>query len=361
MVAQLRERNFILSRYGGEVYGFVHRAFLEYLAAADIAHRYKEDREWTPEELVAYVIDRHAEDSAWHEVILLVIGQIPERDAAHAIDRLLQLHRSPDHFGNRMLVLAVRALAEVTKIRTLASQSGAVADALCGAVSDSFLAGEAGLGAALPALETFNEYWTGRQRYLHWFLLRGQHLEEVSDAAEVAGALRLSVELAHALALFSPAPGVRGMVLSEISRLTKDVTTTRTLWMDRATSDPHEEPRRTALQLLSRSFVQHSQAVAALRDRSSLDSVPALRIEAFQAWAAATDACEVYEVGALALDDEHPDVRCCGIWILGFGCPGDPRGRETLQQRAQSDPEPDVRSAAAEALKAAEMLVPTRT
>ncbi|MEU9800793.1 HEAT repeat domain-containing protein, partial [Streptomyces sp. NPDC051000] len=136
---------------------------------------------------------------------------------------------------------------------------------------------------------------------------------------------------------------------------------TRALLTNRATTDPHEEPRRTALQLLSRSFVQHSQAVTTLRDRSRLDSVPALRIEAFQTWAAATDACEVYEVGALALDDEHPNVRCCGIWILGFGCPGDPRGRETLRQRAQSDPEPDVRGVAAEALKAAEMLVPTRT
>jgi len=34
MIAQFRERNFILSFYGAGVYGFVHRAFLEYFCAA---------------------------------------------------------------------------------------------------------------------------------------------------------------------------------------------------------------------------------------------------------------------------------------------------------------------------------------
>src|SRR5262249_22727474 len=39
MLGQFRERNFILARFGGEVYGFVHRAFLEYLAADDVYPR----------------------------------------------------------------------------------------------------------------------------------------------------------------------------------------------------------------------------------------------------------------------------------------------------------------------------------
>ena len=44
MITQLRTRNYILARYGPGVYGFVHRAFLEYLAAADITQRF-DDRE----------------------------------------------------------------------------------------------------------------------------------------------------------------------------------------------------------------------------------------------------------------------------------------------------------------------------
>ncbi|WP_322768223.1 NACHT domain-containing protein, partial [Frankia sp. Cr1] len=40
MLAQFRERNFILSRYGADVYGFVHRAFLEYFCADEIVRRF---------------------------------------------------------------------------------------------------------------------------------------------------------------------------------------------------------------------------------------------------------------------------------------------------------------------------------
>ena len=36
MLRQFRERNFILSLFGGGVYGFVHRAFLEYFCADDL-------------------------------------------------------------------------------------------------------------------------------------------------------------------------------------------------------------------------------------------------------------------------------------------------------------------------------------
>ncbi|MFC8775955.1 NACHT domain-containing protein, partial [[Kitasatospora] papulosa] len=240
MVAQLRERNFILSRYGGEVYGFVHRAFLEYLAAADIAHRYKEDREWTPEELITSVVEQRADDPAWHEVILLVIGQIPERDAARAIDRLLYMHQQCANRNNRMLVLTIRALAEVRKIGALAPQSRAVVDSLRSAVSHSHYPGAAELQASLPALGTFNEYWTGRQRYLHWFLLLGQHQVKTYDSATVASALYLSLSEPSVLAHFSPSADVRRSSLQHVVDHLDDPTATLALLLDRATTDPHE-------------------------------------------------------------------------------------------------------------------------
>ncbi len=58
MVKQLRERNFILGHYGAGTYAFVHRTFLEYLAAEDIGRRYTREREWTPEELIDEVFVR---------------------------------------------------------------------------------------------------------------------------------------------------------------------------------------------------------------------------------------------------------------------------------------------------------------
>ncbi|MFE1734456.1 NACHT domain-containing protein, partial [Streptomyces bacillaris] len=271
MVAQLRERNFILSRYGGEVYGFVHRAFLEYLAAADIAHRYKEDREWTPEELITSVIEQRADDPAWHEVILLVIGQIPERDAARAIDRLLHLHQHCADHNNRMLVLTIRALAEVRKIGALTPQSKAVVDSLRCAVSHSNFPGAAQLQASLPALGTFNEYWTGRQRYLRWFLLLGQHQAKTHDAATVASALYLSISEPYVLACFSPSADVRGSSLQHVVDHWGDPAAILALLTDRATTDPHEGPRQTALQLLAVQFAEEPGTLALLTDRATTD------------------------------------------------------------------------------------------
>ena len=39
MIEQFRHRNFILSRFGPGLYGFVHRAFLEYCCAEEIVYR----------------------------------------------------------------------------------------------------------------------------------------------------------------------------------------------------------------------------------------------------------------------------------------------------------------------------------
>ncbi|MGH3915519.1 MAG: NACHT domain-containing protein [Pseudonocardiaceae bacterium] len=63
MLEQFRERNFILSRFGVGVYGFVHRAFLEYLAAADIVKQFHA-RELTEKQLITDVFGRRWPDPA---------------------------------------------------------------------------------------------------------------------------------------------------------------------------------------------------------------------------------------------------------------------------------------------------------
>src|SRR5215475_7678276 len=51
MIGQLRERNFILSRYGAEVYGFVHRAFLEFFCAQALVDRFQRVQELSLSEM----------------------------------------------------------------------------------------------------------------------------------------------------------------------------------------------------------------------------------------------------------------------------------------------------------------------
>ncbi|MFC9146083.1 NACHT domain-containing protein, partial [Streptomyces bacillaris] len=251
MLRQFRERNFILSRFGGEVYGFIHRAFLEYLAAADIAHRYKQDREWSPDELIQEVFAQRAGDPAWHEVLLLLVGQIGEQDAARAIDTFVELHRRrPIRHDDDMLVLAVRALAEVRKIGLLAPQSKAVIDALIEDAEDLSLIPKSRepqtrVGAALPALATFASHWSGRQRYLRWFHLRGQFLNSVSASAAVACSLYHDRDIPMVLAAHAWAPGARSAVLGLLAERWSEEPGTRELVYERATADPDSDSRGT--------------------------------------------------------------------------------------------------------------------
>jgi predicted NACHT family NTPase len=66
MLEQFRDRNFILSRFGPGLYGFVHRALLEYCCADEIVHRLNHEHTLTPEGLVQEVFGAHAEDPVWH-------------------------------------------------------------------------------------------------------------------------------------------------------------------------------------------------------------------------------------------------------------------------------------------------------
>jgi predicted NACHT family NTPase len=93
MLRQFRDRNFILSRFGAEVYGFVHRAFLEYLAAAQIVHRFTDERSLSEHDLVHGVFGARWADPAWHEVLVLVAGMINERFVPAIIDMLLSADR----------------------------------------------------------------------------------------------------------------------------------------------------------------------------------------------------------------------------------------------------------------------------
>ncbi|UAX58509.1 NACHT domain-containing protein (plasmid) [Streptomyces sp. A144] len=187
MVDRLHERAFLLHPYGADMYGFVHRTFLEYLAARELSRRYT-GREWTPEQLIDMLAER-ALNPVWHEVILLFIGQISRQaEAEHAtfIARLLHLHRRRNsaaltyrqqHERPHFLELAIRVLAEAHRIpraptnpedhpeRSLAIQSNAVVDTLTAHLS---IYPWAHLDGAVPALMSFPWSWTGRERYRRW-------------------------------------------------------------------------------------------------------------------------------------------------------------------------------------------------
>lgn len=89
LIEQLRERNFILCRYGSNLYGFIHRTFLEYFCAWSIVWKFNIKHEFNIEGLKG-VFEEHWGDEYWHEVLRLICGMIDEKFAETLINYLMQ-------------------------------------------------------------------------------------------------------------------------------------------------------------------------------------------------------------------------------------------------------------------------------
>jgi hypothetical protein len=98
MIQQFRERNFILSLYGANLYGFVHRAFLEFFCATAFVWKFEKARDLTIDQLKADVYGKHLDDQNWHEVLRLICGMLDEKWSAEIIGYLV-----PEVYKDRTL------------------------------------------------------------------------------------------------------------------------------------------------------------------------------------------------------------------------------------------------------------------
>ena len=124
MIQQFRERNFILSLYGANLYGFVHRAFLEYFCATAFTHKFEKTKELTIEQLKTDVYGKHWEVQSWHEVLRLICGMIDEKWAGEIISFLTNNTHFEllDDIGKRLpwnIALATQCLGELRNLRGL--------------------------------------------------------------------------------------------------------------------------------------------------------------------------------------------------------------------------------------------------
>lgn len=387
MIWQLRERNFILSRFGDEVYGFVHRAFLEYLAADDIARRYRRNHEWGEEELVREVFEVRARDPAWHEVLLLLVGKLGERGAGRVVDAVLRLHAEDTWRGRHdMLALAVRALAEVDRVDRLAPRSDDVVDALIDLLERklSWTALNA-LESMLPALALLGPEWEGRSRYLRWFLLRGQFQAGHRMASGIACALHSTPEALLLLAEHSPDSATRAEILRQtidrwpnlpaawdlvrgtldaldpesrrgalecLARYWGDDAGVRELLFDRAEFDQAPEPRGEALESVAERWPDSEDARELVVRRAGTEDDPGLRRLALRLlssrWADREDTWTVLRVRAVA--DQDPGPRAEALRRLARHRTDDRGLRQLLLERAVADQDPGPRAEALEAL-----------
>ncbi|AKB36261.1 putative lyase [Methanosarcina siciliae C2J] len=119
MVNQLRERNFVLCLYGADVFGFVHRTFLEYFCAMDIVQKF-DNHELNIETLKSDYFEKYWEDPTWHEVLRLVCG-MKEKFAGEIIESLMQTYNQ-NYFLKIPpwnIVLSIKCLSELRTPNTI--------------------------------------------------------------------------------------------------------------------------------------------------------------------------------------------------------------------------------------------------
>lgn len=338
MVRQFHDRSFILSRFGGEVYGFVHRSFLEYLTAADIVHRFNKEHVLSDRELIDGYFGRRCRDQSWHEVLQLTTGMLDERFANRAV--LKMLHADPhwaasDDVHPHHILVAIRCIGEVRKIHLMAEACVAAIDQVIRMLaiahrrmtrtfSDSL--NRAIEQSVLPVFATFAPYWPGRERYLTWFLRNG--FVEADDPATCLTATRVAVALCgddRALREFLRGQATRGWSIHH---------------------------RAAAGSVLARKWARDPQVQAVVRAQCATDPSWVVRHSALQAVVGALPG----EPGTLALlrervlVEEHGDIRRTAVRALATHWHGDPDTLPLLKSLADQDRHEEVRLAALEAI-----------
>ncbi|MBT8225256.1 MAG: NACHT domain-containing protein [Dactylosporangium sp.] len=307
MLAQFRERNFILSHFGGDIYGFVHRAFLEYFSASDIVHRFQDEQTLSLDELMVDVYGRRWSDPAWQEVLLLISGMINERFVGQAIDRLVEMN--PLWFFNstdppRHILLAVRCFGEVRRIGVLTAQGQRILLAIIDALEltrnlfdprSVRLVADSIRQFALPTLTAVGSQWPGRSRFLDWFKtttrlsVASRFLgadPALSVAVQIVAALFPEDEDVHALLLAPAVFDLRGDIgkaaVQAIATGWRDREDTLPWLRDRATNDPHWATRQAAVQAIATGWRDQDDTLPLLRDRATNDPHEDVRQEAVQ-------------------------------------------------------------------------------
>ncbi|MFF5298064.1 HEAT repeat domain-containing protein [Streptomyces sp. NPDC013161] len=360
MIDQLRTRNYILSRFGAGMYGFVHRAFLEYLAALDIVHRF-DDRLMDEKDLLM-LFEEHGADPAWSEVLLLVI-RMKERFAAAIIGRLLtadQAWRFDEAHLPAGSLLAVRALHEVRPSIRLAAQ----VDAVMARIFELLLMLEANPDgalqaalqeAALPTFTALGHRWFGARLFRTWYAGAGKSLSGpvAQLAARMNAPLGNEAELARDTRLDHD-PLVRAAAAEVLADRERDAAVYAQL-VQRADTDPAGEVRRTCINALVSRWWAEPTVRRLLEQRSEADPEPMVRRACVELLDGLWPTHPEFRAVVLrrAELDADPRVRAAAVTTLSNGFGVDPEADALVRDRLQGDADAVVRRAAVDGIMSA--------
>ena len=367
MIRQFRERNFVLSSYGAGLYGFVHRAFLEYFCATAFVRSFEKSRQLTLERLKTDVFGRHWEDEAWREVLRLVCGMLDEHFTAELLDYLIEVYDSwPARCAKRPprnLILATGCLAEVRNVAAVRPQAGRLLRALTNLIEHLMHHQDPG-GAdlleqsLLPAVAAVGPRWPGRELFRTWFRIMGLRAAWILGTPSVGrllGALfpdseEVREEL-YALATTGHSGGWRTTGLAGLVQGWPEHPQTLPLVRRSVASDADHVVRWRAIQLLAERWRSSVETLPLLRERLWLepdDYVCAAIAEVVgEGWPNDPATLAMLHDRIWDVDDQ---VRGLLLQALATGWPDDPETLPLLQDRARYDSDIFTRSDALRAL-----------
>ncbi|HEV2912131.1 MAG TPA: DUF4062 domain-containing protein [Pyrinomonadaceae bacterium] len=410
MIDQFRERNFILSLYGAHVYGFVHRAFLEYFCATAYVNLFEKTQKITIEQLKQDVYGGHWQDRSWHEVLRLICGMIDEKFVGEIIDFLSEDARHPrSEYSYSQppwnVALAVQCLGEVRNLGTVAESAKRLLETICSIFSAEMNSGKFKLysflrSSAMPSIETIGPNWPHRTVMAKWlrglgpsfsawiyaevfgaFVGRvGKDLNEIHEI--ILSYVRHSDENYRILTPFTLAIGwhddpqtllllhdcaigdeswyVRSVAIKALSQHFRDEAKTLPLLHDIAT-DEHEDwtVRTTAVRELGERFKDKVQTLPLLHDRAINDESDSVRRAAVQTLIRhfRDDAKTLPLLHDRAVNDKDPSagtpqrsfrhyVRELALQAIAEHWASHPDTLPLLHDRAKNDPTPWLRDKA---------------
>jgi len=368
MIDQFRERNFILSLYGANLYGFVHRAFLEYFCASAFVHKFEKTQEMTMEQLKRDAYGAHWEDESWHEVLRLICGMIDERWAGEIIDYLAnEVYRPwPKTFRDRPpwnIALAVQCLGEIRNLNIVAEHAGRLLKMLCSLFDcimtrnefmlDAFLKEQVAVPAGL-----ISPHWPYQAVLAEWLKERGAFeiaWNFVESFGEFVGSIGKGSGMVHMALLDCVAHNDRDYRVLAPCALARgwhdDLQTLPTLCA-LAVRDASEEVRSAAVLALAEHFRDAPQTSPLLRDHVVNDTSSLIRGYTVHSLAEhfRDDPQTLPFLHDRAVNDADWHVRRAAIFALAEHYRDNPQTLPLVRDHAVNDAHGWIRSAAVSAL-----------
>ncbi|GIJ79913.1 HEAT repeat domain-containing protein [Micromonospora phaseoli] len=367
MIDKLRQRSFILERYGLRLFGFVHRTFLEFFCAEEIVDRFDHDPDaWGLDRLRA-LFREHWADPSWREVLRLVASALPA-DAANDLVTLIatEVNRPwpPLNLASPPwnLVLAAQSVAEAPQPAGLTGAGAAVLRQVVLLVEHGISVEDPNLvelteQELLSSVRALGPQWPGRAVFLNWYRRRGVRTSWRSGstfATRVAAVLSTADEQLEELLVRELGQGrerqARITLVAGLAELAgRPDTNSRSrrhchdLLLGQARAEGSTAVRQAAVRALVTNFGAGTDLVDVLRDLAG-SSDPAVRALAVQSLGGRAEQAEDIRRLLLtrATEDRDTGVRRAAVAVLAARCADLPGIAETLQRLLATDTDPGV-------------------